>query len=89
MSIEQESSAAVKSKVELLPWIGWWANSFAAGAQRRWLEVEGQGEGKQLLEVRMAGIQRSGRVGGKLVFGSIVSPEVGALESGEILMLRL
>jgi hypothetical protein len=28
MSIEQESSAAVKSKVELLPWIGLWARSW-------------------------------------------------------------
>ena len=28
MSIEQESSAAVKSKVELLPWIGLWAKSW-------------------------------------------------------------
>jgi hypothetical protein len=28
MSIEQDSSAAVKSKVELLPWIGLWAKSW-------------------------------------------------------------
>jgi hypothetical protein len=28
MSIEQESSAAVKSKMELLPSIGWWAKSW-------------------------------------------------------------